>query len=341
MYILKWQTKKTEYICPECKKDLIVCKGSIKAHHFRHKVSNQIPCHYYTDPTESQIHKDAKILLKTILDTKISVSICRECPSCNEYIEFKIPEINDKSVIKLEYRFDYNGKKIADVAYIDNDKLLYIFEIYNTHKTKNENRPEPWFEIDAKKLIQIANNTNSDGLIIPCIRSEKCEDCLNLEYLKKTKPAMYVRTKLGQNYQKPEYDNDGRVKHRRFDLSCYYCNGKTGCKNNCIGGKGPWSCNAMKYQNNQEICDLFNNDEDMGPYSIVLYTWKGIAQIYVVPKEFYEEFDYWDNKYWHDGINGRLKLPYRRKLKNEYYGGTVKALIYLLDYADKYLKGNK
>ena len=52
-----------EYSCPECHKDLIICQGNIRVHHFRHKVDSTEQCHHYNAPTESQIHKDAKLLL--------------------------------------------------------------------------------------------------------------------------------------------------------------------------------------------------------------------------------------------------------------------------------------
>ena len=70
----KIANKKDEYICPECNKDLILCQGEIRVHHFRHKVDNVNPCHHYSSPTETQIHKDAKILLKNLLERKIPIS---------------------------------------------------------------------------------------------------------------------------------------------------------------------------------------------------------------------------------------------------------------------------
>lgn len=171
----KIANKKDEYVCPECNKDLILCQGKIRVQYFRHKVSiNQ--CHYYNSPTETQIHKDAKLLLKYFLERKIPISFIRSCIMCKKNQEFQIPELTETSNIKLEYRFEYNGPKIADVAYINDNELLYIFEICNTHKTLSINRPEPWFEIDAKKLIIISNNGLSK-IKIPCIRCEKCDDC--------------------------------------------------------------------------------------------------------------------------------------------------------------------
>ena len=177
----KIANKKDEYICPECNKDLILVKGEIRVHHFRHKVDSINPCHHYNKPTESQIHKDAKMLMKTLLERKIKISFIRNCCCCKNDEEFEIPEISENSIIELEHRFEYNGLKIADVAYLDDGEILCIFEIFNTHKTCCENRPEPWFEIDAEKLIKIANDNNLASLQIPCIRCEKCDECIQQE----------------------------------------------------------------------------------------------------------------------------------------------------------------
>jgi hypothetical protein len=91
------------------------------------------------------------------------------------------PEITEISSIHNEYRFDFNGPKIADVAYNDNGEIICIFEICHTHKTCSENRPEPWFEINALSMIQLVNNINIISLQIPCIRREKCDECIQKE----------------------------------------------------------------------------------------------------------------------------------------------------------------
>ena len=177
----KIANKKDEYICPGCNKDLILCQGEIRVHHFRHKVDNVNPCYHYSNPTESQIHKDAKILLKNLLERKIPISFIRNCGCCKKNEEYEIPEISETSNIQLEYRFEYNGVKIADVSYLEDGEILCIFEICNTHKTCSENRPEPWFEIDAETLIKMANDNSLTSLEIPCIRCEKCDVCIETE----------------------------------------------------------------------------------------------------------------------------------------------------------------
>ena len=170
--------KSEKYICPDCSKDLILRKGKIRVHHFAHAKSDN-PCSYYDKPSEGQIHKDAKMLLKTVLESGKQLTIfwhctSEECPE--ESDEYEIPIVSDTSSIRLEYRFNHNGLKIADVAYIDNNEIVCLFEILNTHKTASDARPEPWFEIDARKLINAVNN-NEEYITVQCMRDKSCKLC--------------------------------------------------------------------------------------------------------------------------------------------------------------------
>jgi hypothetical protein len=189
--------KKNKYECPECKKDVIFKKGPIIRPYFAHKQSTS-PCYYYENPNETQIHKDAKLLLKSLLDNKKSIWIDRNCNNCfqGKYIGcggyMNIVEINNdfynenmKAVV--EHRFNYNNSnKSADVALLENNEIKFIFEICYKNKTKEENRPEPWVEIDAEYLINGMNTgeiiDKEDGQIfIRCIRYYKCYHCIKYE----------------------------------------------------------------------------------------------------------------------------------------------------------------
>lgn len=174
--IPKHASKNDSYICCECNKELIFCQGKIRVHHFRHKVDNIVPCHYYSKPSESQIHKDAKQQLKSVLEKKIPITIIRVCRCCKKKEEYEIPEMSESSSIVLEHRFEHNGIKIADVAYLDNDEIVCIFEICHTHKTSSERRPEPWFEINAIALINSIDSHQND-IKISCTRDELCDEC--------------------------------------------------------------------------------------------------------------------------------------------------------------------
>lgn len=220
----KMANKKEKYICPDCEKDLVLCQGNIRIYHFRHKIDIINQCHRYTSPSESQIHKDAKQLLKYLLEKKIPISFIRNCVYCKSHEECKIQEITTSSSIVLEHRFDYNGD-VADVAYIEDNKIIYIFEIYNTHKTCNENRPEPWFEIDARNFLNQVNNIGFTSLQIACIRNDrKCDDCIEKHHIKKNFKK-YIRIKLGQKFPVP--DDEYAIKgyhdqdHLRLDFHAY------------------------------------------------------------------------------------------------------------------------
>ena len=199
--------KTDKYVCPNCNKDVMFKKGLIKIPHFAHYKDNDNKCDYYNNPCESQIHTDAKFLLQFLLQNNYNITIYRECINCNNTKNFIINnnEVINKEII-IEYRFNYQGLKIADVAYIENKTLKYIFEIYNKHKTIETietSRPEPWFEINTTDLLNIDldidldinsnnlehnnlehNNLNSNstdfkiGIIkIKCIRQILCDKC--------------------------------------------------------------------------------------------------------------------------------------------------------------------
>ena len=65
----KFADKKNNYMCPSCQKDVIFKKGQIKIPHFAHKAS-EIKCTFYDKPSETEIHKEAKILMKSLLNNK-------------------------------------------------------------------------------------------------------------------------------------------------------------------------------------------------------------------------------------------------------------------------------
>lgn len=195
-------SKSNEYKCPDCDKKVMLKKGKIKRPHFAH-FKSQNTCNYYNHPGESQIHFYAKELLKYVLQNK-KCMICRKCDLCRGNIEQSIV-VNATNIVKKEYIFEYNGKKIADVAVIDNNNIKYIFEIYHKHATLEVNRPEPWFEIEATNLIQNIENNTNESILIDCIRSQKCDVCstaitnlLKLSYIKEYETAKREWYKIGK-----------------------------------------------------------------------------------------------------------------------------------------------
>ena len=223
----KIANKINKYKCPFCEKNVIFRNGKIKQPHFAHYKSDN-PCSYYEKPNETQIHKDAKLLMKTLLDNKTLLNFYRKCNYCNEeesdsddsfidycneeveyFLNIKTDDYSDSQAY-IEYKFSYNdSRKSADVALIQKKEIKYIFEICYKNKTKEENRPEPWFEIKAETLINETNsgkNINEEGEIeIECIRDYKCVCCKNKEeYEKKRQINFLEKLQIREKEQKQE-----------------------------------------------------------------------------------------------------------------------------------------
>lgn len=340
----KIANKKDKYICSDCNKDLVFCQGKIKCHHFRHKADDRNkPCNYYDKPTEAQIHKDAKLLLKNLLERKIIISFTRLCMTCKNSDEFEIPEITETSEIFLEYRFSFDdGLKIADVAYIDNDEIVCIFEIYNTHRTSNENRPEPWFEIDAKTLINTANDISSNMLKISCVRQVDCDECIQrkcryfykLTGEKKCKCNDYEYGAMCTECLEKIFFYEFRISRYIYhkltgEKKCNYDYQSRKCNCNSVFGirgekssspfiHGPEFFNfnfndgdSDGYSKNKKILELF---EDMFcGYHAIIKTYKVAGTIFIISEKAYNKYDYWkDENYVYD--TDTLNLPYIKKI---------------------------
>jgi len=294
--------KQDQYKCVDCSKDVILCRGKIKAPYFRHYADSVNPCHYYDKPSESQIHKDAKMCMKFLLESKIPFELKRKCSCCKTDEAFEIPEATDTSSIQLEHRFQYGGLKIADVAYLDNNKMVCIFEIYYKHKTDAENRPDPWFEIDAVSLLTLVNSIERKPLTINCIRSVKCDDCCkSLEN--------YVRRKLGQK-EPPIYDEYGfhvnRVEHLRLNFHAE---------------------SDGEINDNKNLIELFEND--MTTKRAVFYSWKGNPWVYIVSRNDYYKYNYWEIPQWSPGHN-EIPYPYLERY-DVHDDGTVDIIKYIIE----------
>jgi len=239
--------KNDEYVCTSCFKDVIFRNGEINRPHFAHKKSDD-PCKQYISPGESQIHKDAKMLLKYLVDNKYNLIFERICKECNKISKIKLPNLDEDTNVIEEYRFEHlDSNRIADVALVKNNQPIFIFEIFNTHKTDDDDRPEPWVELDASKFLDICyKNLNEEikTITLPCIRKyETCKKCL--DYFDKYGITMSI----------PEY-MEYEKKHTLY-LQVDYKN-RDIIKN--IGGKwnplySSWNISKNKYNKNKEILE--------------------------------------------------------------------------------------
>ena len=208
----KIASKENKYKCPSCDNDVIFRKGKIKQPHYAHKKSDN-PCCYYDRPSESQIHKDAKMRMKMYLDNKTHVTFYRTCYKCHEesecILEIAQDIYNDNTTAVIEYKFQYNdSNRSADVALVENDNIRYIFEICYKNKTREENRPEPWVEIDAETFINnIISNDNNEAIEIECKREYICGVC---EEKKKDEIKQYYDMLEQMRFKEEEQANERR-----------------------------------------------------------------------------------------------------------------------------------
>ena len=327
--------KKEEYICPECNKNLIIKKGTKRVHHFAH-YKNDNPCNYYNNPNETQIHKDAKLALKQILETGIKLKITRICSCCNCYIcDWNVPNLKGYD-IEIEYRFDYNNSyKIADLAVLYKNNIYVIFEVCKTHFTANDARPEPWFEFDAKNIL---NNINTEKIELECIRKEECDDCLQKKYIRELQIWL-------KKYGK-EWNGDQNVLENLVRKIL----GQTEFKERCVDCEHIESFNCSKcssphlrfnfdaredIQENKDIIDIFNS---ILPRYVVIHSWKGGIHVYIIDKDKDNEKQY--NYYNKDGY-GKIKYCIHSpsyKCKIDFGGyGTVEIIIAILHTIYHYL----
>ena len=176
----KFAEKRKDYSCPDCKRDVFVKKGEIKIPHFAHKSDPENRCTYNRNPSIKQQHRNAQLKLKEILNNGLKINIRRRCLCgiCG-YINGTIVN-SHLGEGKIEYRFIFNNSpKYADVALIDGDSILCIFEVVDTHYTREEDRPDPWFEIHANEI----NNIESDSkeIVLTCLRQIRSPECIKDE----------------------------------------------------------------------------------------------------------------------------------------------------------------
>jgi hypothetical protein len=179
--IPKFADKKNTYHCPCCKNPLTLCKGAIRTPYFRHKHDNNIrPCNYYDNPGESDIHRNGKLCFQQMLLNNINIIFLRKCSCCDTRFEYIIPPISENSNIIIEYSFNHNGIKRADIALLEGSEIIALFECCYKHKTSEESRPPHilWFEYDAEAVIRTANDITTKDVVINCIRNETCEGCI-------------------------------------------------------------------------------------------------------------------------------------------------------------------
>ena len=209
-----------KYYCPDCPVDdnkIILCgKESNKVkpyfrHHFKNKEN---PCRRYTSPPDQTIHNSAIDLLKFMLNEKDTIEIERKCMvygnRCQTVESYSIDKPTIHTEIIKEYNFDAYYR--ADLAFNEGGKTKYIFEIWKTHKTDEEDRPSKidWFDISADEILTCEKNENGIYIFNCCRKVFECEECL--EYQEKQKKEYQEEQKRKHEIRLKELERENKLK---------------------------------------------------------------------------------------------------------------------------------
>lgn len=169
-------SKDKKYSCPDCTRKIKFCKGEKNVPYFSHYKSTN-PCNFFEKPSESEKHSNAKNLLRDRLLQRDPLLFYSECKRCDEKINHPI-SYSEHSTPVLEYQFVFNGKKrVADVVLLNGNEIEIVFEIYSTHKTNANDRPEPWYEIKADDMLTLSKIHGKYEY--KCIRNSVCQECID------------------------------------------------------------------------------------------------------------------------------------------------------------------
>lgn len=176
-------TKNDKYKCPECNDNVFIKKGDFKIVHYCHY--NNKRCDFYDNRNKHNehyvdlhTHKHAQTLFKKIYDDNVKIIINDECDGCHVKTHIKTIQKMDnyKCVLEHPYKYNESNKKIDCAILDDNDKLIDIIEIYNTHKTDIKDRPY-FIEINALHVITAYYNLKNDCMNLKSTKEYLCKPC--------------------------------------------------------------------------------------------------------------------------------------------------------------------
>jgi hypothetical protein len=182
-----------DYECIECGKKVILKRGEIRVPHFAHHyntsgIAGRV-CGYYEHPGESEYHNDSKHKLAELLRKRGNIKIRWKCSydGCSRGLcgintakrqalgdtgstKFGTTKVKYEvgDTVRIEYR-DPGGQYVADVALLNGNTVRYIFEVKHSHSTTTTDRPEPWFEITTKCLLDLQFK-QGHSIHLKCVR---------------------------------------------------------------------------------------------------------------------------------------------------------------------------
>lgn len=181
-YVLPNDASKNEkYKCPDCPENVFLKAGSIKKNHFSHYPNSN--CNFYKkNNNNSTIHNHCQYLLKKIFESSFKFIIKSCCVSCGFK---KNKEILTKDCqLHIEYEYIYkDSKKKIDCAIVKDNEPIEFIEVYNTHRTKDQDRPF-FIEISTENILEYDINEKFEEYYFNDIKYFECEGCINEKKLR-------------------------------------------------------------------------------------------------------------------------------------------------------------
>lgn len=162
-----------QLVCLECKQPVIPKIGVLRTHHFSHKNKGLCLNICNINQGESYKHRYCKQQLCKFINNGGQIISVLRC--CN--IMTKIA-ITPKFKAVMEYSIPQGG--IADIAIISEEKIHYIIEIMNTHRTYY--RVNQWSEFYYRDVLEELRK-KEPSIILNNIRNCPCYQ-IKLNHLK-------------------------------------------------------------------------------------------------------------------------------------------------------------
>ncbi len=164
------------YQCPDCKNPMIPARGEKNRWYFKHVEIGTCDKNTATSSVESIQHLSAKETLCNFLRNGGKMNAQRKC-KCG-FSNLVSVTLREDETVEMEYTLP--DSKRADIAVIrNNSQLVYIIEIYYTHRTSEQDRLyAEWFELDARSVNLKKDEMNTSKVItISDLRGYVCDAC--------------------------------------------------------------------------------------------------------------------------------------------------------------------
>lgn len=167
-------------VCPTCNTPLTLKRTSKGTAFFAHPGISKCA------KGESNVHFQAKLLLKYYLLCKGKLHLIRKCPGENCYAKQSHTLTIDVSNVRIELEYNLNSRVRVDIAILQDNIVVALIEVYKTHRTAagTARDQHSWYELSANKILTMPIDAFvwklTDARQFACNRKPLCISNLDL-----------------------------------------------------------------------------------------------------------------------------------------------------------------